>query len=220
MFGAVALVVVLVAAVSTAEADDGRRGPERWIADEVDLEAELPSVAPGADSLGRLIEHCKSKPVGVRPLVTMLPPDPAAAAQSQLPTIALFARVRDRTVISLTRVQQSRTDPGQDIVMQRTVVSDLFAGRSFSLTVYEDHALGVGGSRSDRDVGGQRRQTSTRLMNIGTRMTFRPTMDVAGWRFRFEVLGSYDLDVGASGYLAVTGVLQPPPLPLPVGAGR
>ena len=202
MFGAVALVVMLVASAVAAEAHDVRRGPERWIVDDVEREdSALPSVAPGADSLGRLLEYCKRKPVGVRPLVTMLPPDPDAAAKSQLPTIALFARIHDRTVISLTRVQQSRTDPGQDVVMQRTVVSDLFAGRSFSMTVYEDHALG---------------DAATRLMGIGTRMTFRPTMEVARWRFRFEVLGSYDLDSGASGYLGITGVLQPPPLPVGV----
>ena len=84
--------------------------------------------------------------------------------------------------------------------MQRTLVSDLFAGRGFSLTVYEDHTIG---------------DAATRLMGVGTRLTFRPAVDVGGCAF--EVLGSYDLDAGASGYLAVTGVLFAPPLPIGVG---
>jgi hypothetical protein len=50
-------------------------------------------------------------------------------------------------------------------------------------------------------------------MGVGTRLTFRP----AGWPFRIELLGAYDLDAGASGYLAITGVLGAPPLPAAAG---
>ncbi len=203
MFGAATLVVVLLAATA-AVADDGPRGPERWIVDDDDLRKEqaAPVRAPGADPLSRLIEHCKHKAVGVRPLLTLMPSEARDGTLSRFPTLALFARVHNRTIVSLTHVQASRTDVGQEVVMQRTAVSDLFAGRRFSLTVYEDHALG---------------ETAKRLMGVGTRLTFRPTLDVAGWRLRFEVLGSYDLDAGASGYLALTGALQPPPLPTGIG---
>jgi hypothetical protein len=34
---------------------------------------------------------------------------------------------------------------------------------------------------------------------------------------RLEVLGSYDFDAGASGFLAITGTFAAPPLPVPVG---
>ena len=82
--------------------------------------------------------------------------------------------------------------------MQRTLVSDLLAGRQFSLTVYEDHTIG---------------DSTARLMGFGTRLTYRPP----GWPVRLEVLGSYDFDAGASAYLSITGILAAPPLPAAVG---
>jgi hypothetical protein len=199
-----ACVFVLLAAATAATADDGTAppagggGPERWLLERRDT-WELPRAKESdrpADPLSRLIEHCRKNPVGVRPLVTLLPPDDAEG-KAVLPTVAIFARAHGRTLVSLTHVR-ARADEGQDVVMQRTLVSDLLAGRRFSLTVYEDHAIG---------------EAATRLMGVGTRLTFRPSVEVAGWRLRFEALGSYDLDDGPSGYLAVTGVLGAPPLP-------
>ena len=202
MFRAATLVLVLIATATPATAEEDAVGPGRWLLERGEVSAlELPSPpSAAADPLTRLVEHCKRDPIGLWPFVTLLPSDAAEERAAVLPTIALFARAQGRTLVSLTRIQ-ARPDAGQDIVMQRTLVSDLLAGRRFSLTVYEDHAIG---------------DAATRLMGFGTRLTFRPTMDVAGWRLRFEVLGSYDFDAGASGYLAVTGVLYAPPLPIGV----
>jgi hypothetical protein len=205
MFGAAWLVFVLVAAATAAAADDTRAPSSRLRLRAADVAELLPprDVPPAADALSRLVEHCKHNAIGVRPLFTLLPPDDVDRRVARFPTIALFARARGATLISLTRVQP-RSEDGQEVVMQRTVVSDLLAGRRFSLTVYEDHTLG---------------EAATRLMGVGGRMTFRPSLDVAGWRLRFEVLGSYDLDAGASAYLAVTGVLGAPSLPAGLGQG-
>lgn len=206
MFGAVSLLFVLIAAATAAMADDGRTSPARLRLHDADVATLLtppPDVPPATDTLSRLIEHCKTHAVGVRPLLTLLPPDAEDQRAARFPTIALFARAYGATLISLTRVQ-ARPDDGQNVVMQRTLVSDLLAGRRFSLTVYEDHTLG---------------DAETRLMGFGARMMFRPSLDVAGWRLRFEVLGAYDLQEGASAYLAVTGLLGAPSLPVAVGFG-
>jgi hypothetical protein len=158
--------------------------------------------SPGAgatDPLSRLLEHYKRDPIGIQPFVTLLPPESRDARNAALPTIALFARAQGRTLVSLTRVQ-ARADDGQEVVMQRTLVSDLLAGRRFSLTVYEDHAIG---------------DAAARLMGFGTRLTLRPP----GWPVRLELMGSYDFDAGVSAFLAITGALGAPP-PLPVAVGR
>lgn len=206
MFGAVSLVVVLVATATAAMADDRRPPAERLRLRDVevaDLLTPPREVPPASDTFSRLVEHCKHNAVGLRPLLTLMPPDAEDQQAARFPTIALFARAYGATLVSLTRVQ-ARADDGQNVIMQRTLVSDLFAGRRFSMTVYEDHTL---------------REAATRLMGVGGRMTFRPSLDVAGWRLRFELLGSYDLAAGASGYLAVTGVLGAPPLPVAVRLG-
>lgn len=199
MLRAATLVLLLMATVTAARADGGATGPARWLLERDDVaDLVLPTV-PGsdADPLTRFIEHCKRNPIGLRPLVTLLPPENDGGRHAELPTIALFARAQGRTLVSLTRVQ-ARPDDGQEVVMQRTLVSDLLAGRSFSLTVYEDHTIG---------------DAAARLMGFGTRLTYRPL----GLPFRVEVLGSYDFDAGASAYLAITGVFAAPPLPVAVG---
>jgi hypothetical protein len=205
MFGVVTLVLLLIATATAARAEDGMTGPARWLLDrdalsELDVLPTSPAAAgqgSATDPLSRFIEHCKRNPIGIRPIVTLLPPESADTRKAELPTIAIFARAKGRALISLTRVQ-ARADDGQEVVMQRTLVSDLLAGQRFSFTVYEDHAI------SDAAV---------RLMGVGTRLTFRPP----GWPVRLELIGSYDLDAGASGFLAITGVLGAPPLPVAVG---
>jgi hypothetical protein len=202
MLRAALLAVQLVAAATAAMAEDGPPGPERWIRLEERQDEDEPFRPPASDDpVTRLVEHCKHNPIGVRPVLTLLPPEQDAERAGVLPTFALFARAHGRTLVSLTRVQ-ARADTGQEVVMQRTLVSDLFAGKQFSLTVYEDHVLG---------------ETATRLMGIGTRMTFRPALDIAGWRLRLEALASYSPDDGPSGYLAITGALHAPAVPVSVG---
>jgi hypothetical protein len=200
MFAVVSFLLVLLAATAAA-ADDAPAAKRLRLRDpDVMRLTPPPDVPPAEDALSRLIAHCKHDAVGLKPLLTLLPPDADDRRAARFPTIALFARAYGTTIVSVTKVQ-ARADAGQDVVMQRTLVSDLLEGRRFSLTVYEDHTLG---------------ETATRLMGFGGKMTFRPSLDVGGWRLRFEVLGSYDLDAGASAYLAVTGILGAPALPAPV----
>lgn len=197
MFRAPALVLLLFTAVTAARAEDGARGPERWLLERRDDfalgAADDRRPAPSPDPLSRLIEHCKRNAIGLGPLVALVPTLPEEGRRAELPTLALVARAQGRTLVSLTRVR-TRPDDGQEVVMQRTLVSDLLAGQRFSLTVYEDHAI------SD---------AAARLMGFGTRLTFRPS----GWPVRIEVLGSYDFDAGASAYLSLTGVFGAPPVP-------
>ena len=190
------LTVLMTAQVVTAA--DGRPGPARWLLEEREvLVGTLPSEPPANDPLSRLIEHCKRRPVGLRPLLTLVPTASDDEAGAERPTLAIVARAHGRTIVSLTRVR-AEADAGQEVVMQRTVVSDLLAGRRFALTVYEDHALG---------------EAAFRLMGVGARVTFRPALVLGGWRFRMELLASTDLAADASAYLSITGVLDPPPLP-------
>jgi hypothetical protein len=207
MFRAPALVLLMLAVATAAQAENGAqwsgaRGPARWLLErQEDLvmpPGEPAATAPANDPLSRLIEHCKHNPIGLRPLVTLMPRTADDDRRSaELPTLAFFARAQGRTLISLTRVN-TRPDDGQEVVMQRTLVSDLFAGRQFSFTVYEDHTIG---------------DATARLMGVGTRLTFRPP----GLPFRFEVLGAYDMNAGASAYLSVTSVFAAPPLPPVLG---
>jgi hypothetical protein len=201
MLRAAMLVFFVIATATAASAGDGRvTGPARWLLEDRDDLTLLPSTSttgPATDAFSRFIAYCKHNPVGVKPFVTLLPPDDADERGAQLPTLAFFVRAQGRALVSLTRVR-ARADAGQDVVMQRTLVSDLLAGRSLSLTVYEDHAI------SD---------TAARLMGVGTRLTYRPS----GWPVRLELMTSYDLDAGASAYLAVTGVFAAPPLPPTLG---
>jgi hypothetical protein len=215
MLRAPVLAFLVLVAARAAEAGNGPKGPERWLLEPSDVlslgaplmppggppssssSAPAPSGGAATDLLSRLIEHCEHDPVGIRPLVTLMPPDPDASRKATLPTLALFARAQGTTIVSLTRVN-ARADDGQQVVMQRTLVSDLLAGQRYSLTVYEDHAIG---------------DTAARLMGFGTKLTFRP----AGWPFRIELLGAYDFSAGASAYLAITSVFSAPPLPTAAG---
>ncbi len=194
MLRAPLLALLLLATATAVQAQDGATGPNRWLLERSDEILPVVEEARGTDPLSRFIEHCKRNPIGVRPLVTMLPPEAEDGRTAALPTIAFVARAQGRTLVSLTRVQ-ARADAGQDVVMQRTLVSDLLAGRRFSLTVYEDHAI------SD---------AAARLMGFGARVTYRPS----GWPVRLELMTSYDLDAGASGFLAITGVFAAPPVPV------
>jgi len=191
---------LLTTAAEAVWAGDGAKGPNRWLLASHDellhdeaLTQPPPTAAAASDPLSKLFEHWKHDPVGWRSFFTLVPPAADDERKGTLPTIAFFARAQGRTIISLTHVN-ARADSGQEVVMQRTVVSDLLAGRRFSLMVYEDHAIG---------------DAAARLMGVGTKLTFRPE----GWPFRVEVLGAYDMQAGASAFLAITSVFAAPPLP-------
>src|SRR5437870_750174 len=123
MFRAPALVLLLLTtAAEAAWAGDGAKGPSRWllasrdellhdesVADPLPAARETPA---GSDPLTQLFEHWKHDPVGVRPLVTLLPPAADDARKATLPTIAFFVRAQGRTIVSLTRVN-TRADAGQ-----------------------------------------------------------------------------------------------------------
>ena len=186
-----ALLLLLVTAVTAARAEDGPRGPARWL-------FERPGDFAGTDSLPRFMDRWKRSPVGISPVVTLLPASAEDGRRARLPTLAFGARVQGRAVVSLTRVQ-ARADEGQEVILQRTLVSDLLAGRRFALAVYEDHTIN---------------DTTARLMGVGARLALRP----AGWPFRVELLGSWGAEAGGSAYLSITRVLAPPPLPAAVRA--
>jgi len=113
------------------------------------------------------------------------------------PLLAFGARVQGRTLVAFTR-PGAKTDPDDRVVYQRLVASNLFQGRSFSVTVYEDHALGP---------------SSAQILGFGARLMLRPTLEIRGWRTRIEIFASYDMTLGATGFIALVG--HPPSLAAP-----
>ena len=142
----------------------------------------------------RTLRRLEKGPLGWQPILLLVPPPARVDAEPQLPMFALVARAQGRTFVSLT-APGSTLDPGDKLVVQRLLISDLLAGRRFSLTVYEDHALA---------------RSATRLVGVGARLTLRPALELLGWRMRVELLGSYDRDDGASAYFGLSGRLAPP----------
>lgn len=174
-----------------------------------------PAAAPAAPPVVQTFEHgdrrgramfaildqLTKREIDLRPFFTLLPASsPPTRAESMMPMFAFGARVQGRTLVAFTR-PGAPVDPDDDVVYQRVVASDLIQGRRFSVTVYEDHALG---------------KNSAQMLGVGTRVTFRPTLDLGGWRARFELFGSYDVTAGATGYLGI--VAKPPPAPPPAQA--
>jgi hypothetical protein len=205
---AIVLLVVLVAGVRGAWAGDGARAPAHLRLATTQLlrllESRTPLPPAESDPLRGFLERLRTRPVGLRPLFTLLPAEPQLGGESMLPTFALVARAEGRTFVSLTR-PDAKVDPGDRVILHRLLVSDLLEGRRFSLTVYEDHAL-------DRDAA--------RFLGVGARLSFRPAVSVGGWRLRVELFGSYDVDHGGTAYLALTGRLGAPPLvTVPAGGG-
>jgi hypothetical protein len=194
--------IVLIAQASVAHAGEGAARKDALHLRTVELLALLGSPQPPpplADPLTAFIDRLRHTEIGVRPLFALLPAA-REVVEPTAPTFALFARAHGRTLVSLTR-PGVKVDSGQRLVLQRTLVSDLFEGRGFALTVYEDHALSG---------------SATRFLGLGARMTMRPTLQVYGWRLRLELLGSYDLSGGPTAYLALSGALAAPSVVVPV----
>ncbi len=137
---------------------------------------------------------------GLAPFFTLLTPPVTTGRErneTTAPLLAFGARVQGRTLVAFTR-PGARTDPDDRVVYQRLVASNLFSGRSFSVTVYEDHALGP---------------SSTQILGFGARLMLRPTLEIHGWRTRVEIFASYDMTQGATGFVALVG--RPPSLAAP-----
>ena len=67
------VVAVLVTAQAVMAAD-GRDGPGRWLSEEREvLVGEPVADAVAQDPLSRLVEHVRRRPVGVAPVLTLLP---------------------------------------------------------------------------------------------------------------------------------------------------
>ena len=199
---AVLSLIVLIAQASVVHAGEEAARKDDLHHRTVELLALLGSPEPPpplADPLTAFIDRLRHTEIGVRPFFALLPAA-REVGEPTAPTFALIARAYGRALVSLTR-PGVKVDSGQRLVLQRTLVSDLFEGRRFALTVYEDHALSG---------------NATRFVGLGARMTMRPTLRVYGWRLRFELVGSYDLSGGPTAYLALTGALPPPSVAVPV----
>lgn len=225
MAWAIVLLLVFVASAHDAHAGERRSGDRRLHLATPELLSMLDpgafSAAPAApvappieqtqtfqhgDRRGRamfaILDQLTKREIDLRPFFTLLPAatSPPTRTESMIPMFAFGARVQGRTLVAFTR-PGAPVDADDDVVYQRVVASDLIQGRRFSVTVYEDHALG---------------KNSAQMLGVGTRVTFRPALDLGGWRARFELFGSYDVTAGATGYFGI--VAKPPPAPLPAQA--
>jgi hypothetical protein len=205
MARAIALLLLLPLATATAARADDHGPRPRFHLGTFELldtfTARAPSAAKTSDPIdnGSVLEHLDKRAVGLPPLFTLVTPDPSISAENaeaKPPMFAFGARVQGRTLVAFTR-PGTKVDPDDKVVYQRLVVSDLFEGRRFSVTVFEDHVLG----------------SSTQVLGFGARMMLRPAIDVGGWRARVELFASYDMTEGAVGYLGITArsPLPPPP---------
>jgi hypothetical protein len=226
MAWAIVLLVVFIASAHDAHAGERRSGDRSLHLATPELLSMLdptafpsspaaPAAAPieqtfeHGDRRGRamfaILDQLTKREIDLRPFFTLLPaaPAPRARTDSMMPMVAFGARVQGRTLVAFTR-PGAPVDPDDNVVYQRIVASDLIQGRRFSVTVYEDHALG---------------KNSAQMLGVGARLTFRPTLDVAGWRTRIELFGSYDLTAGATGYLGIVAKAPPAPPPAHAPAG-
>ncbi len=197
MARAIVILIVLLAIASTARAGERRRERERLrlststVCDLLTAPTrgdtrslgEPRAFAEFANTVGTIGD------ISLPPFFTLfVPPANLRGDKSGTgPLLAIGARIQGRRLIAFTR-PGARTDPDDRVVYQRLVASDLFEGRRFSVTVYEDHALGP--SRSQ-------------VLGFGARLLLRPALDLFGWRTRVELFASYDLTQGATGYLAL-----------------
>jgi hypothetical protein len=192
MARALITMVAILAMVSSARAGERRRDNDRLRLATTSvfhlLGAPLQTEPRPLGELGAVDDT--SGTVALAPFVTLLIPPPRSRADESDgtgPLLAVGARVQGRTLVAFTR-PGARTDPDDRVVYQRLVASDLFEGRRFSVTVYEDHALGP---------------SSSQILGFGARLLLRPSIELLGWRTRVELFASYDLTQGATGYLAL-----------------
>ena len=228
MAWAIVLLVVLVASAYDARAGEGRSAGDRnlhfatpellTMLDPIAPSSGLAAIDPAGSQSGpaprehvfeeggrrgramfALLDQLTKREINFAPFFTLLPAAPATRtrSESRMPMFAFGARVQGRTLVAFTR-PGAPIDPDDEVVYQRIVASDLIQGRRFSVTVYEDHVVG---------------KNSAQMLGVGARVTFRPVLSVAGWRARLEVLGSYDVTAGATGYLGIVAKMPPAPPP-------
>jgi hypothetical protein len=139
------------------------------------------------------IDGIEQAEVRLGSILRLLPPPRGAnpARHSRSPQLALFAQPRGRTFLYLSHAPAAAAGGARDgeVLFQKIVVPDLFTHRQFSLQFREEHAV------SKRDV---------RLMRFGLQMRVRDLFQVGPRTASLFVLGGYDVDRGASGFLAVS----------------
>jgi hypothetical protein len=201
----VALLFCLLASASEAVAEDLRPSRQLRLSSR-ELPALLLNSAPARPNtidIDALSDAPAERGTGIPPLFTLLPPqpvDPNETASTEPPLFAFGARIQGRTLVAFTR-PGTKTDPDDRVVYQRLVVSDLFQGRRFAVTVFEDHALGGG---------------VTQVLGFGARLLLRPAFMIAGWRTRVEMFASYDMTLGAVGSIGITARSPAPQVIVPV----
>jgi len=158
--------------------------------------------------LNRLVDYLEHEKLGVGPVLTLLPAEASELrAQDEIepPRFAFVARAGGRTLVSLTKLG-STADQEDRVLHQRWLISDLLKGQRYSVTVYNEHSLDKG---------------ALRFLGVGTRLMLRPKIEVAGWRFGFEMYGSYHPEYQATAYFALTGkTIASAVHPLPGAADR
>ena len=161
--------------------------------------AAAASVAEMEGVSGKVVD----RRIGLRPLFIVAPSEESPqGGDSRLPMVALVARARGRTLVTLTGTRP-RIGPSDDVVFQRSLVSDLFQGRRFSLSVYEDHVMA---------------ERALRFLGLGTRLRARPSHRLFGCKLRFDLFGSYHPSHGGTGYLAISTSFEAPAPTVPMPA--
>jgi hypothetical protein len=203
----VVMLLLVLARPSDAHAGERRAERERLHLAPRELIGLLaaPSVAaqPRAVTTLAILDDLATSGIGVPPFFTLLAPPSAArphSGENAAPLFAIGARVQGRTLVAFTR-PGAKVDPDDRVVYQRLVASDLFQGRRFSVTVYEDHVLGT---------------NAPQVLGFGARLRLRPALEFHGWRTLVEFFASYDVTQGATGYIGF--ISRPPSAPLPARA--
>lgn len=209
MARAIVLLLVVLATASPARAGERRHPGERLhlaTPEVFGLLAARAAATPRALLDVATLDQFATGESGIPPFITLLAPPASTSGEhgESTPLLAFGARVQGRTLVAFTR-PGAKTDPGDHVVYQRLVASDLFQGRRFSVTVYEDHALGP---------------NSTQILGFGARLLLRPTLEIHGWHTRIEIFASYDMTQGATGYIGFVGRPPSPPPPSPTFSFR
>jgi len=195
--------ILILAIASHAWAGEHRHTTEHLrLADPALFDLVTPRSAHDARALGDVTLHDDLATTlgGLGHMFTLLTPPVAIGRErddTTAPLLAFGARVQGTTLVAFTR-PGTKSDPDDRVVYQRLVASNLLHGRSFSVTVYEDHALGP---------------SATQILGFGAHLTLRPTLEIHGWRAHVEIFASYDVTQGATGFVALVG--HPPSLAPP-----